>query len=485
MTMSSQLISLVKNKFFSSKKHCLVIGDLILDQYILGDVERISPEAPVPIIKKNKQQNRLGGAGNVALNLQGLGIQPLLIGNIGKDDNGKIFSDLCKKHNLSTTGLIKINEPTISKMRVVAGQHQIVRIDDEQTSKGPNVIDTKKIIKHIDSGPSCIIISDYNKGFLSASFLKKVIRQANRKKIPILIDPKGKDIEKYAGATLITPNKKEAIELSGLEYFDKKMVESKLKKLSKQNKISSIVMTQGEDGISHITSSKVTNYPTSFSKQVYDVSGAGDTVIATIAACMMSKINFSDCFHLANLAAGIVISKLGTAPINNQELIDEIEDKFNFQKNKIFTLEEISSKILALREKNKTIGFTNGCFDILHSGHVTYLENAKSQVDFLILGLNSDTSIKAIKGKNRPVVMEDDRARVLCALESIDAVIIFKETTPLKLIKQIKPDILIKGNDYSPKTVVGAKEIKKWKGKLHLVPLLKGKSSTKIINKIK
>ena len=483
--MSDHLINVVKNKFLSSKKTCLVIGDLMLDQYIFGDVNRLSPEAPVPIIKKNKHHNRIGGAGNVALNLIGLGIKPLLVGSIGNDENGKILSSLIKKHNLSIKGLIKENGQTTTKTRVMAGHHQIVRIDEDQISFGPNEANIKKIIKYINSDLSCIVISDYNKGFLSASFLKKIIQQANRGKIPVLIDPKGKDASKYAGATLITPNKKEAMELTGLTNFDNDLINTALKKINKNYKINSIVMTQGKNGISHITPKKINTYPASISKQVYDVSGAGDTVIAILASCIIAKLDLSDSFKLANLAAGIVISKLGTVPINSEELLDEMESNFNGQKNKIFSLKELLLKISGLRAKGQTIGFTNGCFDILHSGHVTYLEKAKSQVDYLILGLNSDSSIKTIKGKNRPIVSEADRARVLCALESIDAVIIFNESTPIKLIKEIKPDVLIKGNDYEPKSVVGAKEIKKWEGKLYLVPLLEGKSSSKIINKIK
>ena len=483
--MSDHLIKIVKNQFLTSKQTCLVIGDLMLDQYIFGEVDRISPEAPVPIIKKNKHQNRIGGAGNVALNLQGLGIKALLVGNIGNDDNGKILSNLIKKNNLSIKGLIKENGPTTTKTRVMARHHQIVRIDEELISCGPNEANIKKIIKYINSDLSCIVISDYNKGFLSASFLKKIIQQANRKKIPVLIDPKGNDVAKYSGATIITPNKKEAMELTGLKNFDKDTLNTALKKISKNYKINSIVMTQGEDGISHITQKKIDNYPTSKSKQVYDVSGAGDTVIATLASCLMEKLDLSDSFKLANLAAGIVISKLGTVPIKGEELLDELESNFNGQKNKIFSLNELLPKITGLRAKGRTIGFTNGCFDILHSGHVTYLEMAKSQVDYLILGLNSDSSIKTIKGKNRPIIGETDRARVLCALESIDAVIIFNESTPIKLIKEIQPDVLIKGNDYTPQSVVGAKEIKKWKGKLYLVPLLEGKSSSKIISKMK
>jgi D-beta-D-heptose 7-phosphate kinase/D-beta-D-heptose 1-phosphate adenosyltransferase len=367
----------------------------------------------------------------------------------------------------------------------MAGHHQIARVDEEQESHGPSAANIKKVMQHISSDLSCIVISDYNKGFLSAPFLKKIIQQANRKKIPVLIDPKGKDVSKYAGATLITPNKKEAMELTGLTNFDKDLLNTALRKISKNFNINSIVMTQGEDGISHITSNKINAYPTSISKQVYDVSGAGDTVIATLACGISTKIDLSDSFKLANLAAGIVISKLGTVPIKGEELLEEIESNFNGQKNKIFSLRELLPKISDLRAKGQTIGFTNGCFDILHSGHVTYLEKAKSQVDYLILGLNSDSSIKTIKGKNRPIVGEADRARVICALESIDAVIIFKESTPIKLIKEIKPDVLIKGNDYTPKSVVGANEIKKWRGKLYLVPLVEGKSSSKIISKMK
>ena len=482
--MSDHLINIVKNQFLKSKKTCLVIGDLMLDQYIFGDVDRISPEAPVPVIKKNKQYDRIGGAGNVALNLIGLGIKPLLVGSIGNDANGKMLSSLIKKHNLSTKGLIKENGPTTTKTRVMAGHNQIARIDEEQISLGPNEANIKKIIKYINLDFSCIIISDYNKGFLSASFLKKIIQQANKEKIPVLIDPKGKDVAKYAGATLITPNKKEAMDLTGITNFDNNLLNTALKKISKNYKIKSIVMTQGEDGISHITQKKIDAYPTAISKQVYDVSGAGDTVIATLASCIIEKLDLSDCFKLANLAAGIVISKLGTVPIRVEELLDELE-RFNGQKNKMFSLKDSLLKVTDLRAKGKTIGFTNGCFDILHSGHVTYLEKAKSQVDYLILGLNSDSSVKTIKGKNRPIIGETDRARVLCALESIDAVIIFNESTPIKLIKAIQPDVLIKGNDYTPKNVVGAKEIKKWKGKLYLVPLLEGKSSSKIISKMK
>jgi D-beta-D-heptose 7-phosphate kinase / D-beta-D-heptose 1-phosphate adenosyltransferase len=483
--MSDHLIKIVKNQFLKSKKTCLVIGDLMLDQYIFGDVDRISPEAPVPVIKKNKHHNRIGGAGNVALNLLGLGIKPLLVGNIGNDANGQILSNLIKKHNLSIKGLIKEKGPTTTKTRVMADHHQIARIDEEQISYGPNEANIKKIIKYINSNLSCIVISDYNKGFLSTSFLKKIIQQANRKKIPVLIDPKGKDVAKYGGATLITPNKKEAMELTGLTNFDNDLVNTALKKISKNYKIKSIVMTQGEDGIRHITQKKINTYPAAISKQIYDVSGAGDTVIATLATCIMEKLDLSDCFKLANLAAGIVISKLGTVPINGGELLDELESNFNGQKNKIFSLNELLPKITDLTAKGQTIGFTNGCFDILHSGHVTYLEKAKSQVDYLILGLNSDSSVKTIKGKNRPIIGQTDRARVLCALESIDAVIIFNESTPIKLIEAIQPDVLIKGNDYTPKSVVGAKEIKKWKGKLYLVPLLEGKSSSKIIKKMK
>jgi len=492
--LKTNLIEIVNNNFNAKNKWCLVIGDLMLDQYIFGNVERISPEAPVPILKKNNQVDRIGGAGNVALNLSGLGIKTILVGEVGNDKAGDTLSDLFSANSIPTKHLIKKKTTTTTKTRIMSGQQQLVRLDEEEISTGPSKSELKKILKLIKNSPSVIIISDYGKGFLSPNFLKLVIQSANKKNIPVLIDPKGKDLKKYRGATAITPNKKEAFLLANLMNKDDQLLNTALKKIIKEYGFNFIAMTQGELGIKHITMNKVENFPSTTSKEVFDVSGAGDTVIATLAASMIANTPLEDGFRLANLAAGIVIRKIGTMPILKHELLKELQYKTITEHNigKAVPKKELLEVVKILREdnlqsekiKDVKIGFTNGCFDILHAGHVTYLEKAKRQVDYLILALNSDASVRKIKGPKRPVVGEADRARVLCALESVDLVVLFDEPSPLNLIKSIKPNILFKGNDYTVKNVVGAKEMKLWGGKVTLIPVVKGKSTTKIINKL-
>jgi len=492
--LKTNLIEIVKNNFNAKNKWCLVIGDLMLDQYIFGIVERISPEAPVPILKKNNQVDRIGGAGNVALNLSGLGIKTILVGEVGNDKAGDTLLDLFIENSIPTKHLIKKKTTTTTKTRIMSGQQQLVRLDEDEISSGPSKLDLKKILKLIKNSPSVIIISDYEKGFLTPDFLKQVIQSANKKNIPVLIDPKGKDLKKYRGATAITPNKKEALLLADLTNKDEQLLDAALRKIIKKYGFNFIAMTQGDLGIKHITMNKVVDYPSTTSKEVFDVSGAGDTVIATLAASMIANTSLDNGFRLANFAAGIVIRKIGTMPILKQELLKELQYKTITEHNigKAVPKKELLELVEILREvyfedqgvKDVRIGFTNGCFDILHAGHVTYLEKAKSQVDYLILALNSDTSVRKIKGPKRPIVGEADRARVLCALESVDLVVLFDEPTPLNLIKSIKPNILFKGNDYTIKNVVGAKEMKLWGGKVTLIPVVKGKSTTKIINKL-
>ena len=492
--MKTNLIEIVKNNFNAKSKWCLVIGDLMLDQYIFGNVDRISPEAPVPILKKNNQIDRIGGAGNVALNLSGLGIKTVLVGEIGNDNAGDRLSDLFNINSIPTKYLIKKKVTTTTKTRIMSGQQQLVRLDDEEISSGPSKLDLKKIINLIKNSPSVIIISDYEKGFLTPNFLKQVIQSANKKNIPVLIDPKGTNLEKYRGATAITPNKKEAFILANITNKDDQLLNAALKKIIKEYNFNYIAMTQGDLGIKHITRNKVEDYPSTISKEVFDVSGAGDTVIATLAASIIANTSLEDGFRLANFSAGIVIRKIGTMPILKHELLKELQYNTITKHNigKAIPKKDLLELVKILREvyiedqgvKDVRIGFTNGCFDILHAGHVTYLEKAKKQVDYLILALNSDASVRKIKGPKRPVVGESDRARVLCALESVDVVVLFDEPNHLNLIKSIKPNILFKGNDYTIKNVVGAREMKQWGGKVTLIPVVKGKSTTKIINKL-
>jgi D-beta-D-heptose 7-phosphate kinase/D-beta-D-heptose 1-phosphate adenosyltransferase len=492
--LKNNIIDIVSNGFNAKNKWGLVIGDIMLDKYISGVAKRLSPEAPVPIINVNENVNKIGGAGNVALNLLSLGIKTILIGEIGSDNSGEVLKDLLRDNGITSKHLIKKRGLTTTKTRIMSGQQQMVRLDYDELSTGPNQTELKKILKLISTGPSAIIISDYEKGFLTPTFLKQVIQSANKKNIPILIDPKGTDIEKYRGATAITPNKKEALILANLTNNDDQLLNASLKKIIKEYNFNFIAMTQGDLGIKHITKNKVEDYPSTTSKEVFDVSGAGDTVIATLAASLIANTSLEDAFRLANFSAGIVIRKIGTMPILKHELLKELQYNTITKHNigKAIPKKDLLEFVKILREvyiedqgvKDVRIGFTNGCFDILHAGHVTYLEKAKKQVDYLILALNSDTSVRKIKGPKRPVVGEIDRARVLCALESVDVVVLFDEPSPLNLIKSIKPNILFKGNDYAIKNVVGAKEMKQWGGKVTLIPVVQGKSTTKIINKL-
>jgi D-beta-D-heptose 7-phosphate kinase / D-beta-D-heptose 1-phosphate adenosyltransferase len=482
--LKNNIIDIVGNSFNAKNKWGLVIGDIMLDSYITGDVKRLSPEAPVPIMNMNDTIDIIGGAGNVALNLNGLEIKTILVGEIGNDDSGKILKDLFKENNISTKYLIKNKKFTTTKIRIVSGQQQMLRLDTDQISTGPNNIELKKILKLISSGPSVIIISDYEKGFLTPEFLKKIIQLANKKNIPVIIDPKGTNLEKYRGATAITPNKKEAFLLANLTDKDEHLLDASLKKLIRKYNFDYIAMTQGEYGIKHITNNKVEEFPTKVAEEVFDVSGAGDTIIATLAASIIGNLPIRDSFELANLAAGIVVRQLRTMPITQYELLMKLHSLTSINTiNKVISKNQVVDFFKAFKGEI-VIGFTNGCFDILHAGHVTYLQKAKEQVDMLFVALNSDASVRKIKGANRPIIGEADRALVLCSLESVDGVILFDEATPLSLIKSIKPDVLFKGNDYTIKNVVGAKEMKKWGGKVTLIPIIKGRSTTKIIEKL-
>jgi D-beta-D-heptose 7-phosphate kinase/D-beta-D-heptose 1-phosphate adenosyltransferase len=482
--MERELIEKLKTKFTKSNQWSLVIGDLMLDQYIFGEITRISPEAPIPILKKEKEQFRMGGAANVAANLSGLGIKTTLVGLIGKDINGARLTRLIKQKLISTRGLIKSKNPTTTKTRIVSGQQQIIRIDEEKNLSPLDKNNIKKIIDLIKQKPSIIIISDYAKGLITLELMKPLIKKARQMKIPIIVDPKGDNLEKYRGVTALTPNKNEAYILTNNIDRNELILEKNLKKVRRDFDIEFIAMTQGDLGVKLITEKKTKTIPASKLKQVFDVSGAGDTIIASIAAGMIANISLQESLEIANIAAGIVISKIGTTPIEKHELINELETGHHGDKNKLITEKDLLRKLTHRQAKNEKIGFTNGCFDILHAGHVSYLEQAKNKVDFLIVGLNSDSSVRKLKGSNRPVINESDRARVLCSLEAVDAVIIFNQSTPINLIKNIKPGLLIKGNDYSENQVVGHNEIKKWGGKVELIPLLEGRSSSKIIKKI-
>ena len=482
--MQQKLLDTVK-QFGKSKSHALVIGDVMLDRYLIGSVGRISPEAPVPIVLLNTQNERAGGAANVAANLALLGIKTQLIGCVGNDIEaaslGKLITDIGIENDLVTSK----QRPTIAKTRIVSGHQQMMRLDQESHSAF-TIDETKAVLSAIQialkTNPAVVILSDYAKGLLSLEVCQAVIAQCNAQQIPVLVDPKGSDYSKYAGATALTPNKKETAEACKIDINDASLI-AKASALKAQLGLAFLAVTRGEEGISLIDES--THHLPAIAKQVFDVSGAGDTVIATLAAGLIAELNPLESLQLANIAAAVVVGKVGTVPITKADLIEALQaEQGSVQAHKVCDLAELKAKVAAWKLAKQKIVFTNGCFDLLHAGHVTYLEAAKKRGDKLILGLNTDRSVSAIKGPTRPVVHENDRARVLAALESVDAVILFDEDTPLNLINAIKPNVIAKGSDYTVSQVVGGKEVQSWGGEIALIDLVEGKSTSNIIKKM-
>lgn len=481
----TKLLDTVK-QFGSTKNHVLVIGDVMLDRYLIGSVGRISPEAPVPIVLLNTQNERAGGAANVAANLALLGIKTHLIGCVGDDLEAQSLNKIIANTGIDTKGLVTSKlRPTIAKTRIVSDHQQMMRLDQESNSTF-TADETKAVLSAIQTAlttkPTVVILSDYAKGLLSSEVCQTVIAQCNAQQIPVLVDPKGSDYSKYQGATALTPNKKETAEVCKTDINDASLI-AKASALKTALGLQFLAVTRGEEGITLIDDES--HHLPATAKQVFDVSGAGDTVIATLAAGIMNGLEPFAALQLANLAAGVVVGKVGTVPITKADLIEALNaEQGSVQAHKICNLTELTRKIAAWKNHNQKIVFTNGCFDLLHAGHVTYLEAAKKRGDKLVLGLNTDRSVSALKGSSRPVVHENDRARVLAALESVDAVILFDEDTPLNLINAIKPNVIAKGSDYSANQVVGGKEVRSWGGEIALIDLVEGRSTSNIIQKM-
>lgn len=448
----------------------LIIGDLMLDHYVWGSVERISPEAPVQILKITHENNRLGGASNVALNLIALGAKAHICGIIGDDVDGKNIISLLDSAGVNRDLLcIKSDFQSIKKTRFIASNQQVLRVDRESVEMSLDSAILARIAESI-SEFSAIILSDYGKGALSVDFTKQIIALANDKKIPILCDPKGDDYSKYANATLLTPNKKEAQIATNIRIDSRHSLLSALKKMKNDYNLTYALITLSEDGMA-IFDSKLTQIPT-LAKEVYDVTGAGDTVISALAFGLCNGMDIYESAKFANAAAAVVVGKIGSAQATRAEILSIMGGDMH--------IDEIEL-IADLKRSGKKIVFTNGCFDILHFGHISYLREAKSYGDILVVGLNSNKSVRRLKGDSRPINDENDRAQILRELECVDFVIIFDEDTPLNLISKIEPDILVKGADYKGKEVVGSEIV----SDVRLVDFALGKSTTKIIEKIK
>jgi D-beta-D-heptose 7-phosphate kinase/D-beta-D-heptose 1-phosphate adenosyltransferase len=485
--MNQDLINTVK-LFSESDKWVLVIGDLMLDRYLIGDVQRISPEAPVPVVLLKQQNDRAGGAANVAANLANLGITTRIAGCVGEDAEASTLLALINHLGIKSEAVIQSSaRPTIAKTRVMSTNQQIVRIDQESQAPLSDEENSELhilITRAIHDQPAMVILSDYAKGVLSEATCRYIIETCKQANIPVLVDPKGQDYSKYQGATALTPNKKETSEACGVSMNDNHALLAAAKKLKKSLNLDFLAVTRGEEGIT-LLEQDTDHHISATAKKVFDVSGAGDTVIATLAAGLIHGLSAQEALSLANTAAGIVVGKVGTVPIELAELLHELTSKnASAQADKICDLASLKNKVSTWRDRHQKIVFTNGCFDLLHAGHVTYLEAAKKTGDKLILGLNTDRSVSALKGPTRPVIHENDRARVLAALEAVDAVILFDEDTPLNLIDVVRPDVIVKGDDYTEEQVVGGKEVKAWGGSVKLIPLVQGRSTTGILEKI-
>lgn len=485
--MRETLIEAVKHRFVAEHRTALVIGDLMLDRYLIGEVERISPEAPVPVVLLKQENERAGGAANVAANLSLLGIRTTMAGIIGDDAEGRALLDMLRELNIDSAIVTSQQRPTVTKTRILGGHQQMMRLDKESRlafTESENNALHEQVSQAIAQKPDVIILSDYAKGVLSDALCQAVIAQAKALGIPVLVDPKGRDYTKYQGATALTPNKKETSEACGIDAMDTDRLLQAAADLRDHLGLAFLAVTRGEEGISLLEQNETIHIPAA-AKQVFDVSGAGDTVIATLAAGLVHGLSHRQAFELANIAAGIVVGKVGTVPVNREELLAELISQDSVeQADKICELETLLGRVRQWRQQKKRIVFTNGCFDLLHAGHVTYLEAARKTGDKLILGLNTDRSVSALKGPNRPVIHEADRARVLAALEAVDAVILFDEDTPLQLIDAIRPDVIVKGSDYSEDQVVGGKEVKSWGGKVALIDIVPGRSTSNIIEKL-
>ena len=460
------------------KGNVIVFGDIMLDKYLSGSIDRISPEAPVPVLNPSSEEIRLGGAANVALNLSSLGVKTTLLGVTGKDDDSEKIIDLLKLNKIRFS-LRRSAVSTISKTRLLSSQQQLIRIDEEvKFSDADWKASLSQFLKLVNQDNNKVfVLSDYGKGTLMDT--KLIIRRAKAKGKIILIDPKGKDFSKYVGADLITPNLNEFMEVVGKITSEKELTK-KGKNLIKSLKLKALLITRGPDGMTLLENKnnkiKRTDFPTQ-ARDVFDVSGAGDTVIASVASGLAANFTLEESIRLANIAAGIVVGKLGTASVYLDEIRPHYEKRIPY-----LNLEGARSLVELFRERNQKIVFTNGCFDILHAGHVEYLEAAKSKGDKLIVGINSDRSVSQLKGSKRPINKLIHRAKVLGSLRCVDEVVMFDEETPIKLIKSLKPDFLVKGGDYKVQDIVGYDVVSKYGGSVITIPLIKGLSTTKILN---
>ena len=462
----------------------LVVGDVMVDEYVVGEVERISPESPVPVLLAKDRHRRLGGAGNVVRNVVSMGGNVALFATIGGDAAGEWFKKHCGEIGVDTFWLkTERSRPTTIKTRIVARNQQIVRIDEEYVGQIASEIEKKVLddIRSVTPQVKAVIVSDYGKGFLSDLILNNLFAMAHSEGVPSLVDPKGFDFTRYRGATYVTPNIREASLASGVEIKNANTLEKAGRILLEQTQSEGVVVTRGKDGITLITRNKIQDFPVK-PVEIVDVTGAGDTVIATLALAVASGLSIEEAAQMANLAASLVVARFGAASVTLEEMLNSLR---NWPLGrKIIARDEVERTIRNHRLQGQSIVFTNGCFDLFHVGHLELLRKASTFGDVLIVAVNSDKSVQKIKGDQRPIVCEKDRLELVSALNFVDHVVVFDENTPYSLIKEIKPDILVKGEDWKGKKVIGEDIVNERGGRVQFVELVSGVSTSSIIEKI-
>jgi len=463
-----------------SRACVLVAGDVMLDRYLFGGTERISPEAPVPVVQVRETVNRAGGAANVAANLASLGVDTTLIGVVGQDDEAAALKAILEQQNVNCRFKAVANWPTTTKTRVQSRGQQLIRLDREEWGASGSDALTGYLKKALKSA-STVVLSDYGKGALGdVSAMIDLCRNANT---PVFVDPKGPDFDKYRGATVLTPNQSEFESVAGVCDSEDELVE-RVRKMISELELGALLVTRSEKGMLLIEASDEPVFLSTRVSEVFDVTGAGDTVIAVLAGAVASGESMAAAAALSNLAAGLVVRKTGVASVSRSEIRAALHQRGQGGRGLVKEV-ELAAMISDAKYQNESIVMTNGCFDVLHAGHVAYLEEAKCLGDRLIVAVNDDESVRRLKGSDRPVNALQDRMAVLAGLAAVDWVVPFSEDTPARLIRMILPDVLVKGGDYRPDDIAGAKDVLKNGGEVRVLAFREGHSSSSIIDKLR
>jgi len=483
MTATGDLERLVES---AGRPKILIVGDLILDRYVAGEVTRISPEAPIPVLTAKSSEERIGGAGNVGANLVAMGAEVDVAGVIGDDGWGRVLRSLLEGLSIGTEAVVvDPTRPTILKTRMMSGAHQILRVDNEDARPiaGPACDRLLALLPERVKKARAVVLSDYGKGALNPAVIELAISEAKRAKIPVLVDPKGEEYRRYRGATLVTPNKKEAEQAVGRKLGKGADWARAADELMGAAELEAAVITLGAEGIYFKSRKGEAGHVPAQARAVFDVTGAGDTVVAQLAFHLAENRSLEVAVELANQAAGIVVGRLGTHAVTRSELLARLRESKPHVGKILADGATLDHLLAAWRKEGKQIVFTNGCFDVLHVGHIQYLRFARSKGDVLLVGVNDDASVRRLKGAGRPVNTLEDRMAVMAALEMVDAVCSFAEDTPAKIVERVTPHVLVKGEDWAEKGVVGREWVEKHGGVVHLAPMVPGKSTSGILEK--